>query len=89
MKFAAGLAALCLLPGLVLAQSSAALDGRLKKIRDTKALDDDTAKELKDALGEPFGLKEVAALVLTLSGVALALRKIGRASCRERVCWIV
>ena len=26
-------------------------------------------------LGEPFGLKEVAALVLTLSGVALALRK--------------
>jgi drug/metabolite transporter (DMT)-like permease len=27
------------------------------------------------ALGEPFGLKEVAALVLTLSGVALALRK--------------
>lgn len=27
------------------------------------------------ALGEPFGVKEVAALVLTLSGVALAMRK--------------
>jgi drug/metabolite transporter (DMT)-like permease len=27
------------------------------------------------ALGEPFGVKEIAALILTLSGVALALRK--------------
>ena len=27
------------------------------------------------ALGEPFGVKEITALVLTLSGVALALRK--------------
>jgi ABC-type amino acid transport substrate-binding protein len=38
MRFAAGIAALCLLPGLVLAQSSAALDGRLKKIRDAQTI---------------------------------------------------
>jgi len=38
MRIAAGLVALCLLPGLALAQSSAALDGRLKKIRDAKTI---------------------------------------------------
>jgi len=37
-RIAAGLAALCLLPGLAFAQSSAALDGRLKKIRDTQTI---------------------------------------------------
>jgi glutamate/aspartate transport system substrate-binding protein len=38
MRFAAALVALCLLPGLAPAQSSAALDGRLKKIRDAQTI---------------------------------------------------
>jgi len=38
MRLAAGIVALCLLPGLALAQGSAALDGRLKKIKDTQTI---------------------------------------------------
>jgi ABC-type amino acid transport substrate-binding protein len=38
MKIATGFAALCLLPCLALAQSSAALEGHLKKIRDSQTI---------------------------------------------------
>jgi ABC-type amino acid transport substrate-binding protein len=60
MKFVAGLAALCLVPGLVLAQSSAPLEGRLKKIRDTQTINvawrtDSAPFSYEDAGKQPAG----------------------------------
>ena len=55
MKFAPTLAALCLLPIVALAQSTAALDGHLKTIRDTKTI---TIAYRSDAI--PFSYQDGA-----------------------------